>query len=313
MEFNFTNLKSIRIDKYLIEILKDQQIQLTRSKISDLIKKKGIFVNGKLITKSGYLLKGNGIIKISDLFLDQEDNQNLNKWYNSELIDIIFETDDYIVINKPSNLSVYPGSGSRDDTLVNILISLRSDLANIETKRPGIVHRIDKNTSGVLIIAKNDNFANYLQKQFKERKIYKEYLAITNGNLPSKKGIIDAPIGRNVNNRKLMTVTNKNSKYAITEYEVIKRFTNYDYLKLILKTGRTHQIRVHLKFLNTPILNDFDYGRKIKSNNIYGQFLHAYKICFYDYESNKKCYTAKLPSYFRKQLDILKRNKNGEN
>lgn len=310
MEFNFEKLKPIRLDKYLVDLL---QNKLTRSKINDLIKNNTIFVNDKLVTKSGYIIKDSGTIKIDDIYLNNKDQEKLNKWDNPKLIDIIFETDDYIVINKPSNLSVYPGSKNSDHTLVNILISMRKDLSNIDTNRPGIVHRIDKNTSGVLVIAKNNKFSNYLQKQFKERKVYKEYLAITKGNLPAKKGIVDAPIGRNANNRKLMTVTNKNSKNAITEYEVIERFLNHDYLKLIIKTGRTHQIRVHMKFLNTPILNDFDYDKKTKKDNTYGQFLHAYKICFYDYQNEQKCFEAKLPSYFKKQLNILKRKKNGEN
>lgn len=310
MEFTFTNLKPIRIDKYLVDLL---QNELTRNQINNLIQNNVVFVNEKLIKKSGYIIKGSGEIKIDDIFLNNKNQEKLNKWNNPKLIDIIFETDDYIVINKPSNLSVYPGSKNSDHTLVNILISIRKDLSNIDTKRPGIVHRIDKNTSGVLVIAKNDKFSIYLQKQFQERKVYKEYLAITKGNLPAKKGIIDAPIGRDANNRKLMTVTNKNSKYAITEYEVIERFLNHDYLKLIIKTGRTHQIRVHMRFLNTPILNDFDYDKKIKKDNNYGQFLHSYKICFYDYQNEQKCFKAKLPSYFKKQLNILKRKKNGEN
>lgn len=310
MKFNFENLNPIRIDKYLAKILKQK---LTRSKINNLIKNNFLFIDNKLVNKSSHIIKGNGLIEINDSFFEKNNQEKLNKWNNKKLIDIIFETDDYIVINKPSNLSVYPGNGNSDYTLVNILISMGKELSNINTKRPGIVHRIDKNTSGLIIIAKNNKFSNYLQKQFQDRKIYKEYLAIINGNLQAKKGIVDAPIGRNINNRKLMTVTNKNSKYAITEYEVIERFLNYDYLKIITKTGRTHQIRVHMQYLKTPILNDFDYGKKIKENNLNGQFLHASKICFYDYQKNRKCFSAKLPSYFQEQLNILKRKKNVKN
>lgn len=215
---------------------------------------------------------------------------------------IIYSCDDYLIIDKPSGLVVHPGVGNIDNTLVNILISQDIPLSKIESNRPGIVHRIDKNTSGLLIIAKTNKFHDFILKTFSNGKIEKIYELITDGKYKTSKGIIDAPIGRNPYNRKLMMTTLKNSKPAKSIFFIKESFKYNEYVEFKILTGRTHQIRVHSKFMGAEIFNDPEYGKKVH-NLEFGQYLHAKKISFTDMNGNVKIFHSELP---KQMIEMLK-------
>lgn len=287
----------IRIDQFLVRELVD----FTRSKIKKMIQNGKILLNGIIVLKSGEIINGKGEIEINVNDIEI----TLKPWKNSNLLEKIEETDDYLIINKPSGLSVHPGAGNTDKTLVNILLEEVKTLSSADS-RPGIIHRLDKNTSGVMVIAKNDKFHAHLSKQFEERHVEKVYVAITVGNNINQKGMIDAPIGRNTKNRKLMEVTSKNSKEALTIFKVIERFNNYDLVEFRILTGRTHQIRVHSSYINYPILGDPEYGKQIDNN---GQYLHSKFISFLDLNGNEVNYEAPIPNYFQEKINEIKTKK----
>ncbi len=284
--------KKERIDKYLKE-----ETDYSRNEITKLILDKKILVNGKSINKS-YKLSINDEIYVPDsitkeIKLEKEDIP----------LDIVYEDDDIIVVNKPSGMVVHPGSGNKNHTLVNAILHHTDNLSNIDDKiRPGIVHRIDKDTSGLLVIAKNDKTHKILQEGFKNKTISREYIALLVGVYPHNKAKINAPIGRS-ENRKTFKVTEKNSKSAVTNLEVLKRYKDYTLVKLKLETGRTHQIRVHMKYIGYPIYNDPVYS---KNGNEFGQFLHA-KTLEFDHPITGKhlSFTSDLPKEFKDFLDTL--------
>lgn len=294
-----------RVDQYLVEyFLSNETIKLSRSQIKHLINNQRIKDGNLLIKKSGYLLKGKGIITID--IPDNNNSEKLIKWDRWDLIDIVYENSDYLVINKPANLPVHPGNGNYDKTLVNILVSRYDKLANFNTLRPGIVHRIDKNTTGILIIAKTDEAFLHIQNQFINREVNKIYLGLTKGNLKNKKGKIVLPLLRNRNDPRMISVA-RSGKEATTLYQVLEHFKNFDFVEFKILTGRTHQIRVHCKYLNAPIYNDYLYGKKEINNPNIGHFLHAKSIEFKDLDNKWVKYEAELPSYFKNKLEELRK------
>ena len=255
-----------RIDSYLANTL-----DISRSKVQKLIKQNKILVNDKVVNSS-YLVNINDKVIVNDE-LDFEIHikaQNIP-------IDIIYENDDLLIINKCSGMVVHPAPGNYDNTLVNALLG-KYNLSS-DNLRPGIVHRLDKDTSGLMIVAKNDWAHDKLSRMIKEKKVKRTYLALVSGVINHETGTIDAPIGRDINYREKMMVTDINSKDAITHFKVIKRFKKHTLIECILDTGRTHQIRVHMAYIGYPIVNDPVYGKEIIDKE-FGQLLHSKKIEF---------------------------------
>lgn len=290
-----------RIDKYLVFRLKDEY-NFSRSHIQKLIETKLVTVNQQLITNN-YNLKLNDQITVE--IIDSVDTIDLIPVKMD--LPIIYQDNDIVVINKPNNMVVHPSFGHENDTLVNGLLEQINDLSSINgTIRPGIVHRIDKKTTGLLVVAKNDHSHQQLSLQLKNKTMYREYVAIVRGCIKENKGKIDAPIGRDKTDRKKMSVNSKNGKNAITNFEVIKRFFDFTYIKCIIETGRTHQIRVHLKYIKHPILGDNVYGHRIDKKDIFGQYLHATKLVLNHPVSGEKLeFNYDLPSEFKSKLEQL--------
>ncbi len=257
-----------RLDQVLPKYLNE-----TRSFVSNHIKNGNILVNNNKV-KPGYLLKKDDEIFIGDLKIDTSiKGEDIP-------LDIYYEDEYLMVVNKPSGMVVHPAPGNYHGTLVNALMHHTKNLSDINGEmRPGIVHRIDKDTSGLLLISKTNEVHRILSDDFKYKRVKRKYLALVHGIIDANNGKIDAPIGRSNVDRKKMSVTDKNSKKAITNFTVKERFKNYTLVELILETGRTHQIRVHMAYINHPVVNDQVYS-KIKPINDYGQMLHAYYIGF---------------------------------
>lgn len=260
-----------RIDKYI-----NDNYNLTRSKVQKLLKEEKILVNNKKV-KASYQLKKDDIIEIKEISTKEDDiiGENIK-------LNILYEDEYLIVINKESGMVVHPAPGHHTKTLVNALIyHCNNKLSQVNGKiRPGIVHRIDADTSGILVIAKTDEIHNDLAKQISEKKVKREYIALVNGIINEDSATIDAPIGRSNIDRKKMCVTNINSKNAITNIYVIERLNNATLIKCVLNTGRTHQIRVHLNYINHSIVNDQLYGRQKIIDKQFGQMLHAKTLGF---------------------------------
>ena len=284
----------------LDEVIAEKITDVSRTKIKELVNDKNILVNNKA-EKVSYKVQSGDVIDVTippvkPLSLEAE---NLH-------LDIVYEDSDVIVVNKPQGMVVHPSAGHPDHTLVNGLLYHTRDLADSpEGFRPGIVHRIDKDTSGLLMIAKNDKARESLEKQLAEKINKREYLAIVHGNFEVKNGVINAPIGRNPNNRKKMAV-NPKGKAAVTHFTVLEQFKNYSLVKCVLETGRTHQIRVHMKYIGHPLAGDPLYGPK-KTLSGHGQFLHAKTLGFYQPSTNEWLeFSAPLPTIFEKQLENLR-------
>lgn len=297
MKYKITDEKDfVRLDKYLIDIL-----DISRNKVQEMIKQNLVLVNEK-VTKRSYVLKYNDIIQVvGELSIDTSVKPEEMD------IDIIYEDNDLMVINKPSGMVVHPAAGHFSNTLVNGLLAHTNELSkNNGNERPGIVHRIDKDTSGLLIVAKNDKAHEALSKQLKDKTLSRIYIALVQGRINHDTGLIDAPIGRDPLDRKKMCVTDINSKEAITYFKVLERFKNATLIECSLKTGRTHQIRVHLNYINHPIVNDPVYGNK-KNVTSFGQMLHAKEITFIHPTTNKKMtFKCDAPKEF---YDILEKYK----
>ncbi len=283
-----------RIDKYLAATLDE-----SRAVISKMIEQKFILVNNQP-TKSSKALKENDLITIKDGY--QEEIDIIPTKMD---LDIVYEDENVILINKPSGLTVHPGSGNYQNTLVNGLLYYTKNLSDVNgDERPGIVHRIDKDTTGLILVAKNNKAHQILAEDFKNKKVKREYIALLNGVFPHNQATIDAPIGRDEVNRKQMKVTDKNSKKAITHLTVLKRYKNYTLVKLNLDTGRTHQIRVHMQYIGYPVFNDPVYSNKKCSE--FGQFLHSTKISFTEPITKEKLeFEVPLPKEFQEYLDTL--------
>lgn len=297
-EYHLTvNTKGIRLDKYLAENIQD----LSRTRIKELIKDKNILVNQKP-EKVSYKLALNDeiLVNVPDLKPLALEAENIP-------LSIVYEDDDVIVVNKPQGMVVHPSAGHPNHTLVNALLYHTQDLAKSqEGFRPGIVHRIDKDTSGLLMIAKNSQARISLEKQLAQKSNKRIYLAIVHGNFSEEAGKIDAPIGRNPHDRKKMGVV-ENGKHAITHFKVLEQFKGYSLIQCQLETGRTHQIRVHLAYIGHPVAGDPLYGpRKTLKGN--GQFLHAAVLGF-EHPRTKKWLEFKVqpPQIFQDRLAELRR------
>ena len=249
------------------------ELNESRSFITKHIKEENIKVNNNKI-KPGYILKKNDIINVGDL------SEEMDIKPEDIELDIYYEDEYLMVVNKPSGMVVHPAPGNYTHTLVNALMNHTKKLSDINGEfRPGIVHRIDKDTSGLLVISKTNEVHRSLADDFKFKRVKRKYIALVHGVIDANNGKIDAPIGRSVIDRKKMSVTEKNSKKAVTYFTVKDRFKNFTLLELILETGRTHQIRVHMTYINHPVVNDTVYSR-IKPINNYGQMLHAEYLGF---------------------------------
>lgn len=296
------DINDVRIDKYIAD-----NTDYSRNLILNLIKNGDILVNDSKI-KPSYKVKQGDKITINNVKTDTED---ITPW--DYPLDIVFEDDDIIIINKPSGMVVHPGNGNKDHTLVNALKSYTDKLSDINgVERLGIVHRIDKDTSGLIMIAKTNKAHEILGEYFKEHSIKREYIALLCGIFPHDTATIDAPIGRDEKNRLRMTVTPNNSKKAITHLEVLKRYkAGYTLVKARLETGRTHQIRVHTKYIGYPVYNDPVYSNK--STDDFGQFLHSYSMEFIHPITKEKMYFKRdVPKYFQDFLDKLDNEEKGE-
>lgn len=294
-----TESAGIRIDVYLAECL----TELTRSRIKQLIDSGYVLVNDKEI-KSSFKLKGFDIISVNipDLIEPEIVPENIP-------LDIVYEDIDMLVINKPQGMVVHPAAGNYTGTLVNALMSYCGDsLSGINgEKRPGILHRIDKDTSGLLLVAKNDTAHRLLAEQIKEHSLVRAYKALVHGELKNDTGRIDLPIGRHPNDRKKMAVTYNHSRNAVTNYRVLERFRSYTFIECVLETGRTHQIRVHMSQIGHPIVCDPVYGKKKEFFSAKGQLLHAYKVGFIHPRTGKYMeFVSELPEYFEKNLKKLR-------
>lgn len=288
---------NIRLDNYLID-----KLDSSRSKIQKLIKNNSILVNDKS-TKSSYLVKTGDIITITDV---KEESSNIEP--EDIKLDIVYEDEYLLVINKPSGMVVHPGCGNRNHTLVNALMH-HSKLSNLDNIRPGIVHRIDAYTSGLLMVAKDDKTHRELALELKSNKAKRKYLALVHGVIVEDTATIDAPIGRDTKNRKKMCVTSINSKDAITHIKVLERYIDTTFIECTLETGRTHQIRVHLSYINHPIVNDSVYGYKKQINPTFGQMLHAYTLGFTHPVTHEYLeFKAEPPKEFMEILNHYKTN-----
>lgn len=288
------DVNDARVDKYLAD-----NTDYSRNLILNLIKNGDILVNGSKI-KPSYKVKCGDEITINNVKTDTKD---ITPW--NYPLDIVYEDDDIIIVNKPSGMVVHPGNGNKDHTLVNALKSYTDKLSDINGERLGIVHRIDKDTSGLIIVAKTNKAHEILGQYFKEHSIKREYIALLCGIFPHDTATIDAPIGRDEKNRLRMTVTPNNSKRAVTHLEVLKRYkAGFTLVKARLETGRTHQIRVHTKYIGYPVYNDPVYANK--SIGDFGQFLHSYSMEFIHPITKEKMYFKRdVPKYFQDFLDKL--------
>ena len=288
-------------DGYRLDIfLQEKFPNFSRSFFKNLIDNGQVLVNNKQV-KSGYKLR-----KDDEIYLEIKEPEKISTEAEDVPFDVVYEDDDLVVINKPQGLVVHPCSSTKSGTLVNGLLYRIKNLSGINgVLRPGIVHRLDKETSGLLVVAKNDLAHISLSNQIKDKTCKRDYLAILDGNLKEDSGEIVTNIGRDKKDRKKMAVV-ENGRIAITDYKVLERFEKNCLVEFSLKTGRTHQIRVHAKYLGHPIVGDKVYGKEVKG--LEGQLLHAYKIQFMHPRTNEiMTFEVPLPDYFEKYIDKLRR------
>lgn len=287
----------LRLDKAITVLCQD----LSRNAVQQLIDEENILVNGVVANKK-YSVKKNDVVTVvlpepKELSVDAENIP----------LDIVYEDEHLLVVNKPKGMVVHPAAGNYSGTLVNALLYHCGDsLSGINgVIRPGIVHRIDKDTSGLLIVAKNDIAHKGLAEQIKDHSFTREYKTVVVGNVKDNEGTIDAPIGRHPKDRKKQAVTDKNSRNAISHFEVLERFNGFTFLKVRLETGRTHQIRVHMAYRGTPVAGDVVYGNPKKTFGLQGQCLHAATIGFIHPITKEYLeFTSDLPDYF---TDFIRR------
>jgi 23S rRNA pseudouridine1911/1915/1917 synthase len=301
MEFNKYNVdpeyKETRLDVFLSKQLEDK----SRSYIQNLIEEEKVLVNTK-VRKSNYKLKEGDIVEI-------EIPEPVSLEIKAEAIplDIVYEDSDVIVVNKPQGMVVHPASGVYEGTLVNALLSHCKDLSGINgVTRPGIVHRIDKDTSGVIVVAKNDTAHNSLSEQFKEHSMKRVYVALVEGVVKQEEGTVDAPLARHPVERIKIAVA-RDGRRAVTHYKAVERYKGYTLIECRLETGRTHQIRVHMAHIGYPLVGDPVYGYKKQRFNLNGQMLHA-KILGFVHPSTGEYmeFESEIPEHFKKVLNILR-------
>lgn len=295
----YENNNDERLDTYLSKIFPD----LSRSQIKKHIENKEILVNQKNV-KAGYALHNNDEITILNL-----EQPQINLTPQDIPLDIIYENEDYAIINKPQGMVVHPAVGNYDGTLVNALLYRIKHLSDINGEyRPGIVHRLDKDTSGLIVIAKNDKSHRELAKQIETKECKRYYLALVEG-VVREDGVVNKNLARSPIDRKKFAVCgDKVGKTATTIYKVVESFKDYTLLECELKTGRTHQIRVHCQYINHPIVGDVVYGYKKQKFNTKGQLLHAYKLQLKDPHTQEiKIFECPLPNYFENILEKLRK------
>ena len=286
-----------RIDKYL-----SKNSDLSRTRVQELLKGQLVFVNGEVV-KSSYK------VELGDkIYCDIPDNETIDVVAEDIPLDILYEDSDIIVINKPKGMIVHPAPGIVSGTLVNALLYHCKDLSGINGKiRPGIVHRIDKDTTGCIVACKNDKAHENISKQIADKTCHRTYLAIVAGNIEHNDGLIDAPIARDTRDRQKMAISDKNGRDARTHFHVLERFKSATYIKAELETGRTHQIRVHMKYIHHPVLGDEKYGKKLKDFETNGQVLHASELVLIHPTTNEEMhFEAPLPTYFTELLNKLR-------
>ncbi len=290
----------LRIDRYLALI----EPKFSRMHFNNLIKDGNVTVNEKVISPS-YKIKSMDEIVVN--FAEEEFNPDEIKPYKFDL-DIIYEDDDVIVVNKPKGLVVHPGDGHHDDTLVNALVYANKELSNVNgLERVGIVHRIDKDTSGLLLVCKNNYAHMFIAEQLQNHSMHREYYALVMGRIEEDNGKINAPIARDKTNRMKMCVDPINGRSAVTHFTVIQRYEKYTLIDCKLETGRTHQIRVHMEYIKHPVVGDPLYGKNNCGIYNNGQLLHAYKLTFVHPTTKKEMtFEAPLPDYFKEVLSIIK-------
>lgn len=295
------------MEKIQIKVLKDDNLdrldaflstkcELSRSQIQKLIKENKILVNGSSTINKYKVSEGDVIdVEYEDKTLTDIKPKNIP-------LDIVYEDEEVIVINKPKGMVVHPAPGNYDNTLVNALLFHCKELSDVNGYyRPGIVHRIDKDTSGLLVCCKNNNAHAFIAAQLQDKTCFRKYYAIVNGVIVNNEGIINAPIGRNSKDRQKMEVTDKNAKDAITEFKVLERYGSSCLLDCELKTGRTHQIRVHMAFIHHPVLNDPKYSKKVIDET--GQYLHAYYLSFIHPKTLERMeFKTDMPSYMKEYI-----------
>lgn len=292
--------KNERIDIYLTA-----ELEFSRSRIKTMIENGNVLYNGEKVTKSGLLVKDGGEVEVT-----VEDDVEISAHPQNLPLDIVYQDSEIAVINKAQGMVTHPSTGTPDNTLVNAVMYHIKDLSGINgVLRPGIVHRLDKDTSGLIVIAKTNNAHLSLAKQIETKQAGRHYLALVTGNIKEDSGVIDKAIARSTRDRKLMTADDEGRK-AVTYYNVLERFGDYTFVEFKLGTGRTHQIRVHAKYINHCVVGDTAYGKK-DNFGLNGQLLHAYKLTLtHPVTGEEMTFTAPLPDYFLKVLDKLRKTCN---
>lgn len=303
LSFQFNSEGPARLDKFLVSCLPEY----SRSRLQTLIENGSILVDGIPAHKSGQMIsQGNSIL----VHIPPTEPTELVP--EAIPLDIIFENDDVMVVNKPAGMVVHPAAGHSSGTLVHAALAHAPDMAGIGgEKRPGVVHRLDKDTSGLILLAKNDQAQRFLQDQFRLRKTIKTYLALVDGKPPTPAGRIEAPVGRDSIHRKLMSVTGiKKGREAVSEYRTLETFRQHTLLEVHPLTGRTHQIRLHMKFIGCPVAGDTVYGHRNSTIPLKRQFLHAAGLAIYlPGETTKRTFEAPLPDELEQVLERLREYK----
>lgn len=295
----YDSFEKIRLDVYLTDLHPQQ----SRSRIQKWITNGAVTVNGKTVSKTGYMLEEDDIVVL--IVPEPLPTQILAE---SIHLDVLYEDDDMLVIDKPAGMVVHPGAGHSTGTVVNAALAYSPEMEGIGGEgRPGIVHRLDKDTSGILLLAKNDSAHRWLQDQFRERKIRKVYIALVDGRPPTPEGLIEAAIARDPSHRKQMAIVqNGRGREAVSRYLTLKEYSNHTLLEVHPSTGRTHQIRLHLAFIGCPITGDRIYGHKKPSIEISRHFLHAARITLELPKTKKEItFEAPLPADLTKVLDSI--------
>ncbi|MBN1145901.1 MAG: RluA family pseudouridine synthase [Anaerolineales bacterium] len=298
--FVFEGEQAQRLDKFLVGCLPD----LSRARIQGLIKDGFATVDGERPHKVGQMLAHGAVVQV---YIPPSEPSNLQP--EAIPLDIVFENDDLLVINKPAGMVVHPAAGHTSGTLVHAALAHAPTMEGVGgQQRPGVVHRLDKDTSGLILMAKNDRAHHWLQEQFRLRKIEKTYLALVDGAPPTPAGRIEAPIGRNIRERKKMAVvTLQKGRQAISEYSTLERFPNHTLLEMHPLTGRTHQIRLHLAFLGCPVAGDTVYGKQHSSIPVGRHFLHAARLRLrLSGEKEPRSFEAPLPAELASVLEALR-------
>jgi 23S rRNA pseudouridine1911/1915/1917 synthase len=303
LKFRFDGETSLRLDKFLVSKIPE----FSRTRLQALIENGSILVDGAVAHKSGQMVSQGELVQV-----------HIPPAQPGVLVpeaiplDIVFENDDLLVVNKPAGMVVHPAVGHASGTLVHAALAHAPEMAGIGgEKRPGVVHRLDRDTSGLILLAKNDQAHRFLQDQFRLRKTIKTYIALVDGKPPTPTGRIEAPVGRDSVHRKLMAVTGvKKGREAVSEYRTLESFREHTLLEVHPLTGRTHQIRVHLKFIGCPVAGDRLYGHRHPTIELDRQFLHAARLTILlPGEAEPRTFEAPLPDELRKVLERLKREK----